>query len=633
MNRSRSSSRLSLILIAVVAIILLALEFASNLPNISTPLGSLELGTRDTLMRVRGTRPTSGNIVIVAIDDASFQWTKYEWPWPRAYLAQIVNAVNQGGARVVGLDVLLTEAGKDPGGDVALAQALSRSPSSVSDLLIFRDPQQNMISLDPPIEPYRTALKAVGITTIIQDKDAITRSIQAYDTYGDQVYYNWAFQVASQYLKVPPPSNANPNGFTFHDQQIPLHNGLLLVNYNGPAGTYPTYSAYQVALGDVLRENPNAFKDKIVLIGATTITLHDVYATPFSAQQPTPGVEIVANAVDTILNGNYLKETPPWVALLIILVMAILAGLISRIQRPSLTIVLMAVGMILYAVVTYFLFIQKGLYIPTVAPQLMLFLGVVLPALEQSVLQELEKRRVRNLFSRFISPEMVDQLIETQDINSLNKRANLSILFSDIRGFTTLSEKLSPEDVVSVLNPYLEAMTKVIEQFGGTVDKYEGDAIVAFFGEPVVHEDHALRAVRTAVNMRKALVELHHLWEKQGRPFRIEIGIGINSGEVFVGLLGSAQRINYTIIGDNANLASRLQDLTKTYQWPILISESTYDQVKDEFEAELANSVLVKGRSEAVKVYRLIGRRNAPESERIQPWDTQTISRNQSQQP
>ncbi len=626
MNRSRNTSRFSLILIGIVAIALLALEFASNLPNVSTPLEGLELSARDTLMRLRGIRSTSGNIVIIAIDDKSFQWTKYEWPWPRAYLAQIVNAVNQGGARVVGLDILLTEPGKDPDGDEALAQALSQSPSSVSDLLIFRDPQQNMVSLDLPIKPYRNALKAMGITTIIQDKDAVTRSIQAYDTYGDQVYYNWAFQVASQYLKSSPPSNANPNGLTFNGQRVPLHNGLLLVNYNGPAGTYPTYSAYQVALGDVLKENPNAFKDKIVLIGATTITLHDVYATPFSAQQPMAGVEVVANAVDTILNGHYLRETLPWAALLIIIFMAILASFISRIQRPSLTIAIMAVGMILYAAVTYFTFLMEGLYIPTVAPQLMLFLGVVLPTLEQSVSQELEKRRVRNLFSRFISPEMVDQLIETQDINSLNKRANLSILFSDIRGFTTLSEKLAPEEVVSVLNPYLEAMTKVIEKFGGTVDKYEGDAIVAFFGEPVVHEDHALRAVRTAVEMHKALADLHQLWGKQGRPFRIEIGIGINSGEVFVGLLGSAQRINYTIIGDNANLASRLQDLTKTYQWPILISGSTYDQVKDEFEAELADSVIVKGRSESVKVYKLMGRRNAPESDRIQPWDAQIIA-------
>jgi adenylate cyclase len=288
------------------------------------------------------------------------------------------------------------------------------------------------------------------------------------------------------------------------------------------------------------------------------------------------------------------------------------AGLISRIQRPSLTLIFMAIGMMLYAAVTYIIFAAKGLYIPVAAPQLMLFLGVVLPAIEQAVSQELEKRRVRNLFSRFISPEMVDQLIETQDINSLNKRANLSILFSDIRGFTSLSEKLSPEEVVSVLNPYLEAMTKVIDKFGGTVDKYEGDAIVAFFGEPVVHEDHALRAVRTAVEMRAALTELDQQWERGGRPYHIEIGIGINSGEVFVGLLGSAQRINYTIIGDNANLASRLQDLTKTYQWPILVSESTYEQIKDEFEAQLVDSVLVKGRSEAVKVYKVLGQKNAP---------------------
>ena len=175
-------------------------------------------------------------------------------------------------------------------------------------------------------------------------------------------------------------------------------------------------------------------------------------------------------------------------------------------------------------------------------------------------------------------------------------------------------------------------MTRVIEKFGGTVDKYEGDAIVAFFGEPVVHEDHALRAVRTAVEMRKALEELHQQWEHDGRQHHIEIGIGINSGEVFVGLLGSAQRINYTIIGDNANLASRLQDLTKTYQWPILISGSTYDQVKDEFEAELADSVVVKGRSEAVNVYKLMGRRNAPESERIRQWDAQTIALTQRKQ-
>jgi len=625
MNRLGNIPHLRWILIAGVAILLLVLQVMTLFPNINTPLEGLELGTHDTMMRLRGLRPTAKDVVIVAIDDSSFSWTGYQWPWPRTYLAQVVDAVNKGGARVVGLDVFLSEPDKDPAGDAALAKALGESPAAVLDMQIFRDPSQGTITLSMPLSPYRNILDGLGITSIVQDKDAITRSIQAYDRYGDTTYYNWAYEAARLYTNSAEPSAPTATSLTFNGQQSPLHNGQLLVNFAGPGGTYPTYPAYKVVLGDVLKEDPNAFKDKIVLIGATTITLHDVYPTPFSARNPTPGVEVVANAIDTLISGNYLRDTPPWVALAAIIVMALIAGLISNIPRPTLTLTVMAGGMVLYAVIAYIAFLINGLYIPTVAPQLMLFLGVVLPTLEQAVSQELEKRRVRNLFTRFISPEMVDQLIATQDITSLNKRSDVSILFSDIRGFTTLSEKLSPEEVVAVLNPYLEAMTRVIDNFGGTVDKYEGDAIIAFFGEPVVHEDHALRAVRTAVEMRKALAALHQQWEREKRPYHIEIGIGINSGEVFVGLLGSAQRINYTIIGDNANLASRLQDLTKTYQWPILISESTYQQVKDEFVAELADSVIVKGKTEPVNVYKLMGRKNSPKSDHIQPWDQQTL--------
>jgi len=304
----------------------------------------------------------------------------------------------------------------------------------------------------------------------------------------------------------------------------------------------------------------------------------------------------------------------------VILLAALLAALISRSKQPSLTIAFLAAAMLGYYAVVVFSFIRFHYILPTIAPQLMLFLGVVLPTLEQAVSQELEKRRVRNLFSRFISPEMVDQMMTTQDLNSLNKRSDVSILFSDIRGFTTLSEKLSPEDVVALLNPYLEAMSKVIYKHGGTVDKYEGDAIMAFFGEPVPFKDHAVRSLRASLDMRVALDELRKQWEKEGRPTQIEMGIGINSGEVFVGLLGSEQRINYTVIGDNANLASRLQDLTKTYAWPILISESTYQQVKDEFDTEFADAVTVKGKTKPVNVYKVIGKKGAPKSEQLQSW-------------
>jgi adenylate cyclase len=607
------------ILLAGTAALLLALQVVTSFTNESSPLQVLELGTRDAMMRLRGPQPVSGEVVIVAIDDLSLKWTGLQWPWPRAKLAEIVDALNAAGAKVVGVDILLVEDSADSSGDAALARSLTEAQSSVAVMRIFRDPMQmNTITLELPYPAMRSSLDAMGITSFESDRDAITRSLQAFDSFEKQTYYNWAFELARLYLDAQPPASVASTGLTFNGQAVPIQHGDLIVNLNGPAGTIPTYSATALLEGDVLAQNPNAFRGKIVMVGPTSITLKDVFPTPFSAQVMTPGVEIVASAVDMILRGAYLRESPPWVNLLSIIVAAILAAVISRSQRPSFMLLSLGLSMGLYALVCYILFVQARLYMPLAGPQIMLFLGVLLPTIEQAVSQELEKRRVRNLFTRFISPEMVDQLIATQDINSLNKRANISILFSDIRGFTTLSEKLTPEEVVAVLNPYLEAMTEVIYRHGGTVDKYEGDAILAFFGEPVSFADHALRAVRTAVDMRKALEELKARWEKLGTPRPdLEMGIGIHSGDVFVGLLGSAQRVNYTVIGDAVNLASRLQDLTKTYRWPILISESTQRQVQAEFDTDFIDSVMVKGKTEPVNTYKVTGRKG---SDPVKGW-------------
>lgn len=600
---------LQFILLSGTALVLLILQTAASFSNARSPLQSLELAARDALMRLRGVQPVSGEVIIVEIDDLSLKWEGLQWPWPRAKQAEIVAILNAGGAKVIGLDLLLFEASADPAGDEALARALAESQNAVAVMQIFRQP--GMVTLNLP-RPILASLDGVGITSIKSDNDAITRRLQAYDTFGEQVYFNWAFELVRLYLETEPPSNVSSTRLTFNGQDVPLQRGDLLVDMAGPAGTIPHYSAVAVLEGDVLAQNPDAFRGKIVLVGPTSITLKDVFPTPFSGQTPTPGVEIVANAVEMILRGAYLRESPPWVGLLAILAAAILAGFIIRLKRPSLTLILLGLTMLIYALTCYLTFRFARLYLPMSGPQLMLFLGVLLPTIEQAVSQELEKRRVRNLFTRFISPEMVDQLIATQDITLLNKRANVSILFSDIRGFTTLSEKLAPEEVVALLNPYLEAMTDVIYRHGGTVDKYEGDAIIAFFGEPVSYPDHARRAVRAAVDMRKALDNLKAGWEDQSTmPKNLEMGIGIHSGEVFVGLLGSAQRINYTVIGDAVNLASRLQDLTKTYQWPILISERIQTQVQDEFETEFVDSVIVKGKTEPVRTYKVLGRKGA----------------------
>lgn len=622
MPKDSKPANLRLILVLGTLILLLLIQIVGLFSNITTPIERLEYSMQDTFVRLRGTQEISNEVVIVAIDDPSFNWNGLRWPWPRSYFAVIVDQINKGGGKVVGVDMSLFEPEDlHPENDAAFAKALGETPASVAVMEITKTGGQGFETetLSKPISIYRDVLDGMGTSNVKRDDDAIVRSVAAYSTYQGEAYPHWAFELARLYLNVDAPV-FNSFGVQFNGKNIPLRGGLLPVYFAGPAGTYPTYSASDVHDGITLEQDPDAFRNKIVLIGATSLSLQDIYPTPFSATSPTPGVEIVANTVDTIINAKFMTVTPPWMALLIVVLAAGLAYRLTLSKRPSFTIALLGVSMLVYVVIAYLVFFSLRYILPTIAPIFMLFLGVILPTLEQAVSQEREKRRVRSLFSRFISPEMVDQMMKTQDINTLNKRADVTIIFSDIRGFTTLSEKLTPEGVVSLLNPYLEAMSQVIYKHGGTVDKYEGDAIIAFFGEPVPYKDHAVRALRASMDMRKALAELRDKWAAEGRPSQIEMGVGVNSGEVFVGLLGSEQRINYTVIGDNANLASRLQDLTKTYAWPILISESTYQQVKDEFETELADAVTVKGKTKAVNVYKVIGRKGAPENEKLQSW-------------
>ncbi len=618
LNQAKTTNRHRWFIIAT-AILLIVLEIAGNLPSVTNPLNGLELATWDAFFRLRGRQPPSNDIVIVSIDDTSLNWLHEPWPWPRTRLADIVNWLHNAGAKVIGLDIDLFDPSANPANDQALANALANAKNTVSVNQITQTPEFSGATNAIPLTIFQNALAGFGITQIIRDQDAITRGLVAYQPFVNQVYYNWSFELARLYLGVDSPSDPSPAGLDFNGKTVPLNNtGQLLINFAGPSGTYShQYSAAFVPLGDY---SPQFFRNKIVLIGSTSETLQDFYPTPFSPSSPMPGVEVIANAVATILQGSYLTKAPPWSTIVLVILAAIAAWFIARLKRPSLAIIILAAGLAGYFFLQFEIFVQLRWEFAVITPATMLFLGVIIPTIDQAVSQELEKRKVRSLFSRFISPEMVSQLIETQNIASLNRRAELTILFSDIRSFTTFSEKLKPEEVVAMLNPYLAAMTQVIHKHGGTVDKYEGDAIVAFFGEPIQYPDHARRAVAAALEMRQVLYELNRQWKADGlSKDGFETGIGLNTGQVFVGLLGSEQRMNYTIIGDNANLAARLQDQTKEFGWPILISESTYLLVKDEFEAEFAASRLVKGKTEPVGIYKLMGARGASESEQVKP--------------
>ena len=592
-----------LLIILAIALLLAGLEIAANFPNVATPLERLELSASDTAVRALGGHSPSPEIVIVAIDDESLVWVDERWPWSRARMAEIVDWLAGAGARIIAYDIFLFEPSADPADDAALAEAFARANTVVTVSQIFDS--QFSTTLDRPNQVFLDVVDGYGITEIERDDDAIVRSVTAYKSYQDQFYFHWAFEIARLYQGGLPISNPTQASLIYGSQTVPLNQrSSLMINYAGPTNTYPTYSAAYVPLGDY---DPALFRDKIVLIGATSETMQDLYPTPFSATSLMPGVEVVANTVDTILTNNYITLTPPWVTVLIISIMAGLAMLGALVPRPTLSIISMLIGIGLYLTLRQVIYTQLGVQIAIVSPALMLMLGVVIPSLDQAVTQELEKRRLRSLFNQFISPQMVNQLLETQDITSLNKRTELTILFSDIRGFTSISEQMLPEEVVSLLNPYLSEMSKVIHKYGGTVDKYEGDAIVAFFGEPIPFKDHALRAAMAALEMRSALARLNQQWQQTG-IFRqkLEMGIGINTGEVFVGLLGSEQRVNYTVIGDAANLAARLQDQTKETGDPILLSESTYQLIKTKLRAEFVGARTLKGRSESVNMYRLV---------------------------
>ncbi len=503
------------------------------------------------------------------------------------------------------------------GGNVVLVGAKEKSVQAGSPIE----------RLSAPIGALRRAMAGFGLANIQADVDGVVHSVLAWDTALGQVYYSWPIVAASVYGDQALDAQPGNTSFQFGARSVSLDNRFIPINYRGPEATLPTYSAHSVVNGDLPLET---FKDKIVLIGATAESLKDTFPAPFDPENPMPAVEIMGNVIDTLLSGQYLyvqsgvclfrsgcpiaTRAP---ALLGILLAGVAALALTTIRRPGIAVIALVSVIAATAAIWLAAFVNFRTEIPFVAPEIALFVGFVIPTGERAVTEELAKRRVRGIFERFISPEMVEQLVERGIEASRGRRAELTILFSDIRGFTTMSEKMTPEEVVNVLNEYLDVMTEIILKHGGTVDKYEGDLIMAFFGAPIPHTDHARRAVLTALDMRQALDRLRAKWAASGGPAHFEMGIGLNTGEVFVGLLGSSKRINYTVIGDAVNLASRLQDLTKDVHWPLLISEFTYEKIKDEFDAEFAEERLVKGKTQPVGIYKVLGRKGAPEAERV----------------
>jgi len=378
--------------------------------------------------------------------------------------------------------------------------------------------------------------------------------------------------------------------------------GRVYVNYHGPSYTYPHYSMADVIDGKV---TPQTFAGKIVLIGATATGIGDLRTTPFGSMDY-PGVEIHANVIDDILNRSFLKRGAKqslW-DLLLILFFGIPFGIWMALVSPRwMWFGFATLGMLMG--VDYLAFL-KGSWLNFTIPALTLTANVILISLYRALVEEKEKRRVRTAFGQYLSPEVVRRLLVNPQLVEPRK-TEITVMFSDIRGFTTISEKLDAQELALFLNQYLSDMTKIVFERRGTLDKYIGDAVMAFWGAPIEDEEHAALACQTALAMMKRIHELQVEWKAAGKP-PLDIGIGLNTGVASVGNMGSTLRYGYTALGDSVNLSSRLEGLNKDYGTHILVNETTYAATKDAgFLFRELDLIRVKGKNQPVMIYELVG--------------------------
>jgi adenylate cyclase len=353
---------------------------------------------------------------------------------------------------------------------------------------------------------------------------------------------------------------------------------------------------------------PEAFKDKLVLIGPTATGIGDMPVTPFQ-QMAFPGVEVHANFIDNLLSNRFLRRglRENLIDIAFILLFSLGAGILFSVITPVRATIFLLVVLAGFHGLAYYLFATYRIWIADFLPSAALGLNYAGIISYRFFFEEREKRKMRGAFSQYVPPGLINQIMLRPELLRLGgEEKELTALFSDIRGFTAMSEGLSPTALVDVLNEYLSEMTDVIFKHWGTLDKYIGDAIMAFWGAPYPQDDHALRACRAALEMQQALIRLQDRWQQEGRP-HIEIGVGINTGAMVVGNMGSKTRFNFTIMGDNVNLASRLEGTNKEFGTRLIISDSTCQAVRHELLVRELDLIRVKGKVKPVKIFQLVG--------------------------
>ena len=603
------------------------------------------------------------DIAIVEIDEASVR--KLEppfgrWPWPRFAHAGVISYLSRAGARVIVYDVIFSEpdflgryqiGGQEMTGNASDAELVSAVRRAGNVILtadaVFQGLQNDDASakalhlpgtvyspgpglsrgcatcvrpnVNEPFEALREAAPALGHNFLDKDDGGVSRRMAPFIEYNGLAIPSLG--LAAVLLANTVPADAvkmQVPWLRIGDAMLPIADGKMLLNMHGRMSdpdtgrqTYPAYPFFDVLLseqnivdGTKPVIDPAAFRDKIVFVGTSATGLADVHATPFGGN--TPGVFLHAALADDVLSKQFMRRASPAAGV----ALTAGAGLTAGVLAMTLPVwwAVAAVGALAVGVVAWvYQAVGQGLWLPVVGPVLAIALALLLGLSWQYFVEGREKRQVKRLFGRYVSKDVFDRLMADPSLARLGgERREMTVLFSDIRGFTSASEKASPEAVVLQLNEYFSEMVTVLFRHHGTLDKFVGDMVMGLFGAPVTDERHADHAVRAAVEMVEKLAELNTRWKTEGRP-TLDIGIGINSGEMIAGNIGSDTIMSYTVIGDAVNLGSRIESLNKDYGTHILISQATKDQLTVPTVTRLVGEAHVKGRAQGVTIYEVTG--------------------------
>jgi adenylate cyclase len=547
-----------------------------------------ELQTIDARFSIRGTQRTPPDIVLVQIDPGTLQKLRQRFPFPRADEARVIDHLREAGAKVIAMDIQFTQP-TDPTDDQDLAAAIERAHGKV--VLAATE-----VASDGETQVF-------GGNQVLSELGARPASaIETIDTDGEIRRFGYAtnglrsFPVAITEIA----TGRRVSASLFSSRTLPI-------DFAGPPETLHEESFYNVLTG---KPNPALFANKIVIVGASAPVLQDVHATATTNGATMSGPEVWGNAVSTLLRGAPLRDVPEWLNVLVIVLLGAIAPLGSLRLRSLGAFLGALAAAVVFTVATQVAF-NQGWIVAFVYPLFALALGTLGTLAVLYLITAIERERVHDLFSRFVPADVVDQVVARADDN-LRLGAverDCTVLFSDLRGFTSFSEKQPAQRVIEVVNCYLNEMTEAILDSGGTLIAYMGDGIMAVFGAPLEQDDHADRALAAATMMIGPRLERFNAWlSEQGHDHTFAMGVGINSGPVMAGNIGSEKRVEYTALGDTTNTASRLEGMTKGSGHMLFIAETTRERMKSPpDDLLLVGELEVRGRLAAVPVWTIPG--------------------------